>query len=224
MTPEDRNVRDRQWYIAERWQEYEGERRANLLRIIAIGLFYIVHLLNYHGLRIGVLQLAEGGDVSREFHVQVTLLAVTWTMLAVGTLLCLRQRIFPRWLKLFSTGADIVLLTAVLYVSNGPQSPLVLGYPLIIVLATLRLSLPLVRFATAGSMLWSVPASTGAAAARRPSCAARSGERSAGASPPARNNHSAAANAATSRINGTLRRMGLTEGPTAASPSLPDRL
>ncbi len=153
MTPEDRNVRDRQWYIAERWQEYEGERRANLLRIIAIGSFYIVHLLNYHGLRIGVLRLADGGDVSREFHVQVTLLAVTWTMLAVGTLLCLRQRIFPRWLKLFSTGADIVLLTAVLYVSNGPQSPLVLGYPLIIVLATLRLSLPLVRFATVGSML-----------------------------------------------------------------------
>jgi len=153
MTPEDRNVRDRQWYIAERWQEYEGERRANLLRIIAIGSFYIVHLLNYHGLRIGVLRLADGGDVSREFHVQVTLLAVAWTMLAVGTLLCLRQRIFPRWLKLFSTGADIVLLTAVLYVSNGPQSPLVLGYPLIIVLATLRLSLPLVRFATVGSML-----------------------------------------------------------------------
>ena len=153
MTPEDRNVRDRQWYIAERWQEYEGERRANLLRIIAIGSFYIVHLLNYHGLRIGVLRLADAGDVSREFHVQVTLLAVAWTMLAVGTLLCLRQRIFPRWLKLFSTGADIVLLTAILYVSNGPQSPLVLGYPLIIVLATLRLSLPLVRFATAGSML-----------------------------------------------------------------------
>ena len=153
MTPDDRNARDRQWYSTERWHEDEGERRANLLRIIAIGLFYIVHLLNYHGLRIGVLQLSEQGDVSREFHVHVTLLAVAWTMLAVGMLLCLRQRIFPHWLKLFSTGADIVLLTAILYVGIGPQSPLVVGYPLIVVLATLRLSLPLVRFATVGSML-----------------------------------------------------------------------
>ena len=38
---------DRQWFIVERWQEYEGEGRANLLRIVAIGSFYTVHLLNY---------------------------------------------------------------------------------------------------------------------------------------------------------------------------------
>ena len=153
MNPDDQAARERQWYIAERWQEYEGEGRANLLRIIGIGSFYIVHLMNYHGWRIGVLRLAEQGDVSREFHVQVTLLAVAWTMLAVGTLLCLKQRIFPRWLKLFSTSSDLVLLTAILYVSNGPRSPLVVGYFLLIVLATLRFSLPLVRLATVGSML-----------------------------------------------------------------------
>ena len=153
MTPDDRAARERQWYIAERWQEYEGEGRANLLRIIGIGSFYTIHLLNYHGLRFGLLQLAQEGDVSREFHVQVTLLAVAWTMLAVGMLLCLKQRIFPRWIKLFSTSSDLVLLTAILYVSDGPQSPLIVGYFLLIVLAVLRFSLPLVRLATIGSML-----------------------------------------------------------------------
>lgn len=146
-------ARDRQWYIVERWQEYEGERRANLLRIIGIGTFYLVHLMHYHGLRIGALQLADQGNMSRPFHVQVTLLAVIWTMLALGMLLSLQQRFFPRWLKHFSTGSDIVLMTAILLVSNGPRSPLIVGYFLIIVLATLRLNLSLVRFATVGSML-----------------------------------------------------------------------
>ena len=44
---------DPQWRIVERWQEYEGELRANLLRIAGIGLFYGIKLLNYYGLRLG---------------------------------------------------------------------------------------------------------------------------------------------------------------------------
>ena len=31
---------DREWFIVGRWQEYEGEARANLLRIAGIGAFY----------------------------------------------------------------------------------------------------------------------------------------------------------------------------------------
>ena len=41
---------DRAWGIAQRWQEYEGEARANLLRICAIGAFYL--LLKKHQPRI----------------------------------------------------------------------------------------------------------------------------------------------------------------------------
>lgn len=37
---------DRDWYIIGRWQEYDGERRANLLRIIGIGAFYLIELIN----------------------------------------------------------------------------------------------------------------------------------------------------------------------------------
>lgn len=36
-------IRDHQWYIVGRWQEYEGEARANLLRIIGIAAFYPRH-------------------------------------------------------------------------------------------------------------------------------------------------------------------------------------
>ena len=55
-------------------------------------------------------------------------------------------------LKFLSTGCDIVLLTGILMVAQGPRSPLVVGYFLVIALATLRFNLPLVRMATVGSM------------------------------------------------------------------------
>jgi hypothetical protein len=143
----------RSWFITQRWQLYEGEARANLLRIIAVGTFYIIHLLHYFAGESGFLEFGDGPAVTDRFHLLVTLLAVTWTMLSVGILLCLRNRIFPWWLPYFSTCCDIVLLTSVLYLANGPKSPLIVGYFLLIALAALRFSLPLVRLATVGSVL-----------------------------------------------------------------------
>lgn len=142
---------DRQWYIVGRWQEYEGEGRANLLRIIAIAAFYGIELFNYHGPKFAGLHMPQ--SVTREFHVAVTALAVAWTMVGLGVLLCLRRHIFPAALKFVSTGCDLVLLTSILMLADGPRSPLVAGYFLIIALATLRFNLPLVRCAAVGAMV-----------------------------------------------------------------------
>lgn len=142
---------DRHLFILARWQEYEGEARANLLRIIGIGAFYIVELVNYYGLRLGFVEMPA--VVDRQFHQAVTALAVVWTMLALGVLVGLRQRFFPAVLKYLTTACDLVLLTAILVLASGPQSPLVVGYFLVIVLAALRFSLPLVWFASGGAML-----------------------------------------------------------------------
>ena len=38
---------DRQWFIVERWQSYDGEARANVLRLLAVGLFYAVQMLQF---------------------------------------------------------------------------------------------------------------------------------------------------------------------------------
>ena len=152
-TSKEHDADDRSWYIVGRWQEYQGEGRANLLRIIGIAAFYGVELANYRGLRLGFFEMPRIETVDRPFHLAVTALAVAWTMTALAVHICLRRQVFPASLKLLSTGADIVLLTCVLCVSNGPRSPLVVGYFLIVALAALRFSLPLVRFATAGSML-----------------------------------------------------------------------
>jgi hypothetical protein len=73
-------------------------------------------------------------------------------MVALATLLCLRRQIFPAALKYVTTAADVLLLTGILMVADGPKSPLVIGYFLVIVLAALRFQLQLVWFATLAAM------------------------------------------------------------------------
>jgi hypothetical protein len=141
---------DLSWYIVGRWREYEGEARANMLRAVGIVAFYLVELANYRGFRLGGLEMPK--VVDRPFHLAVTSVAVAWTMLGLGVQLCLSRRVFPAALKFISTGGDLLLMTCVLAVSNGPRSPLIVGYFLILALAALRFSLPLIWFATAGGM------------------------------------------------------------------------
>jgi hypothetical protein len=144
---------DRSWHIVGRWQEFEGETRSNLLRVIGIAAFYGIELINYHGLNLGFLELPRQQDVTPEFHRSVTALAVAWTMLALGVHLCLTRQVFPSILKYVSTGGDLLMLSLVLTLADGPRSPLVAGYFLIIALSGQRFSLPLVRYATLGGML-----------------------------------------------------------------------
>jgi hypothetical protein len=147
---------DRQWYIVERWQEYEGEGRTNLLRIIAIGVFYLVELAQYHWFQPAGVDAADLAS----YHQKVTAVAVAWTMVSLAVLLCLRLRVFPAILKYASTGCDLLLLTALASIDHGakseapdgPASPLVLVFFVILALAALRVSLGLVWFATLGSM------------------------------------------------------------------------
>jgi hypothetical protein len=157
-SPVAASASDRDWFIAQRWQAYEAEARTNLLRIIAIGAFYLVHLWSYFSAQgrlpnWGVLQLAGTGEINKQFHLLVTLLAVAWAMLALGILLALQQRIFPRWLPYFSSGCDIAMLTGIICIGSAARSPLVAGYFLILILSALRLSLPLVWFSTAGCVI-----------------------------------------------------------------------
>jgi hypothetical protein len=144
-------LNERQWFIVQRWQEYDGESRANLLRIIAIGAFYIVELIRFY-------LLGSAHPELLPFHRQATLIAVAWTMVALVILLCLRLKIFPAGLKYASTTADVLLLATLAAIAEGPFGPLVLAFFLIIALAALRFSVGLIWYATAMSMLgyWSL--------------------------------------------------------------------
>jgi len=139
-----------QWFVAGRWQEYGGEARANVIRLVAIGGFYLIELLNYYGVRLGPLEIEPG--VSKQFHQTVTALAAAWTLIAVGVFIALRRGFFPSPMKYVVTGCDIAVLTGILMVADGPRSPLVVAYFLVIAVAALRFQLRLVWFATVGSM------------------------------------------------------------------------
>jgi len=148
----DSASRDRQWYIVGRWQEYEGEGRANLIRILAIGLFYTVQLSHYYGF------VDRGPDdpafqQATVFHHAATTLAVAGSLASLAILLCMRRRVFPGSLKYVSSSVDILLVTCLASIGEGPKSPLVVVYFLIIAMAGLRFSLRLVWCTSIGSML-----------------------------------------------------------------------
>ena len=151
-TQVDSATPDRQWYIVGRWQEFEGEARANLLRIVAIGVFYIGQLISFY-----VFTTHDETDPifleARTVHQAATALAVAGSLVSLAILLCLRRRIFPAALKYISTTSDVVLVTCLASIGSGPKSPLVVVYFLIIAMAGLRFSLGLIWCATIGTML-----------------------------------------------------------------------
>jgi hypothetical protein len=144
------SVARRQWYIVGRWQEFDGEWRANVVRTVTIAAFYGVELLGYYGVNLGWLQIEP--VFSREFHLAITALSAAWIIVAFGTFYCLRSGFFPAALKYVTTGCDIVILTMMLGAASGPRSPLVVGYFVVIVVSALRFQLRLVWCATLGSM------------------------------------------------------------------------
>jgi hypothetical protein len=147
-------ARERQWFIAGRWQEFEGESRANLLRVAGIAAFYLLELLNRR-------------NVTAVFHTAVTDLAAAWLLAAWAVHVSLKRRVFPSAMKYLSTGVDLLLLTCLLLLGDGPRSPLLVGYFFVLSLAALRFSVNLIRFATLGAVL-SYAAVAGQAAWLRP--------------------------------------------------------
>lgn len=144
------------WDIACRWRQYEAELRVNVLRIIAVGLFYLVHLAHYHAADgaswLAFLQMDGGTKISPNRHLAITAVAVAWTMWAFAVHFLLQDRVFPRRLPVVSIVIDSTLLTAILTLSNGAASPLVAGYFLIIIMAGLRLNLGWIWLATGSAM------------------------------------------------------------------------
>lgn len=138
------------WYVTERWQHLDGEFRSNYCRGLAIGVFYCIHLLHYSR-PLGMFEL--DAQPSAMFHRCVTLIAAIWILMSIGIDLCLRNRVFPRWLPFAATAVDVILVTSVLGLGGGQQSPLVLGYLLVVILAAMRANLQLIRFATVVAMV-----------------------------------------------------------------------
>ena len=141
------------WHVTRRLASLRGEERANALRVLGVAVFYAIEVLNYRGLAVGPIQIPRVEGVDAQFHAASTALAVAWVAVAAAVLVALKNQIFPPILKYLSTTADLMLLTAVLTLADGPRSPMLLVLFLVVVLAGMRLERRLVAYSTAGAVL-----------------------------------------------------------------------
>jgi hypothetical protein len=126
---------------ARRVEGWAGEVRLNLVRLAALTAFYAYHLMN-------VLLSRDDPVLTGAYHVAATALVMVWAIGVVVLYLYLSRRQVPPALKYAVTAWDTVLITTLLALAGGPQSPLVILYFLVIAAAPLRLSLRLVYVAT----------------------------------------------------------------------------
>jgi hypothetical protein len=137
---------DTSWDDARRVEAWAGEVRVNLIRAIAVAVFYANHLVN-------VYFFTDDPNAGGPFHAAVTAVVLAWTTGILVLHVCLTRRYVPPSLKYVATAWDLVLLTTLIMLSpDGPRSPLIFLYFVVIAAAPLRLSLRLVYVATLGAM------------------------------------------------------------------------
>lgn len=141
------------WHVTRRLVALRGEERANALRVLGVAVFYAIEVMNHHGLALGPIELPRVAGVDSNFHALSTALTAAWLALSAAVVLAIKNRIFPPALPYLTTGMDLVLMTGVLTLADGPRSPMVLVLFLIVVLSGLRLSRRLVAFATSGAVI-----------------------------------------------------------------------
>jgi hypothetical protein len=129
------------WHITSRWHSYEGEIRAAIIRLCLILALYASHLVNYFA-------FMAATDSTAAFHRAITLLAAAGLAASLGVLVALTQRFFPIQLKFVVTSLDALLIFTAAVLRDGANSPVVVCLFVLIGLATLRYSLPLVWFTT----------------------------------------------------------------------------
>ncbi len=138
---------DERWADARRLEAWAGEARVNLIRAAALVVFYGHHVLDVY---------VYGGDRSPQimaYHAEVTAIALAWTVAIFLIHGCLTRRFVPPALKYAATFWDITMISALLIASpDGPRSPLLYLYFVVLASSSLRLSLPLVYAATFGIM------------------------------------------------------------------------
>jgi hypothetical protein len=134
------------WHDSRRPESWAGEIRVNLVRLLAIALFYGRHLVE-------VMLSGRDSPLRGRYHLAVTMVVIVWVFEAVVLHLWLSRRFWADWIKYAAVLWDAMMITTLCAVAGGVHTPLLLLYFGLIASAPLRLSLRLVYAATAASML-----------------------------------------------------------------------
>jgi hypothetical protein len=134
------------WDDARRPEVLAGEARVNLLRVIALVVFYGHHLLN-------AFVLSDDETLRGSYNAAVTGIVLAWAVGACLVHVCLSRRQMPDWFGYVTTAGDLVLISLLLIAGgDGPRGPLTLLYFIVVAAAPLRLSPRLVAFTTLSAM------------------------------------------------------------------------
>ncbi len=132
--------------IGQRLWRWTRRQPALALRLGALAVFYVVETVNY---------LGGAEDVKGDwgYHWRISTLLGIW---AVGSIVCQQFLGSRRWsipARFVWGSLDSLLLLAVLLVSDGAASPLIVGYPLLIVGSGLWFRVRFVSLMTGLSLL-----------------------------------------------------------------------
>jgi eukaryotic-like serine/threonine-protein kinase len=128
---------------AQRFWSWTRRQPALATRLGALGVFYVVETINW---LVGVVDL--------RFHVEVSLVVALWI---VASVVCQRLLEHRRWSfaarYIWGTLDSLSLLTVLLCFADGAASPLIVGYPLVIVASGLWFRVRFVWYMTGLSLL-----------------------------------------------------------------------
>jgi hypothetical protein len=141
----DRPDEVQSWEAARRIESWAGEIRVNRLRLAAIIVFYVRHLVD-------IYVNPANRTFSGRYHLWVTLIVLAWAALVLYLHWALSQRRMGEKLKYVAVIWDLAMVTLLGIVARDPRTPLMLLFFVVIASASLRLSLRLVWVATLGAM------------------------------------------------------------------------
>ena len=139
---------EQRWEDVAHVESWAGEIRVNLIRLIAIVLFYARHLFVF-------VVWPDHSPAALAYHTRVTIAVAVWAAAVIALHWRLTARRVPAWLKFASAGFDAGMITLICCLAcaqtGSPRTPLVLLFFPLIATAPLRMSLRLVYMTTAAA-------------------------------------------------------------------------
>jgi hypothetical protein len=129
--------------IHERIWRWARRSPALASRLVVLAAFLAVEFVNYYALHV----------VDAPFHYPVLSIVAVWAVLSCLCQYCLK---LPRWTvaaRFAWGGIDVICYTLIMRMADGAASPLIVGYPMLIVGSGLWFRVRLVWFVTALSLL-----------------------------------------------------------------------
>ena len=123
--------------LGQRLASWTRRQPALASRLAALGVFYVIELINFWS-----------GGVDWKFHREISFCMAAWAVLSVVCQQFLDSRRWSIPARFVWGTLDSLVLLAILLVANGAASPLVVGYPLLIVASGLWFRVRFVWFIT----------------------------------------------------------------------------